>query len=218
MKQYTDAELQSNYDTFMTALGRVFNGERLEKLNLMYSEEELGGNLILSPASGNINYHNAYPGGYIDHVMNVVRNSMKIKALYQEQGGFIDFTDEELLFSAFHHDLGKLGTKGIMEYVPQTNDWYIKNRGANYERNKKLSWLDHNDRTTFLLNQYGIKYTENEFMGMKLTDGMYEKTNEKYYMVYDTDKYLRSNIQYILHWADHMSTCIERDFIKQAPF
>ena len=37
----------------------------------MYSMEELGLNLMLSPLSGNVNYHNAYEGGYIDHVMNV---------------------------------------------------------------------------------------------------------------------------------------------------
>ena len=48
-------------------------------------------------------------------------------------------------------------------------------------------------------------------MGIKLTDGLYDEDNTKYYKVYDSAKYLRSNIQYILHWADHMSTCIERD-------
>ena len=37
----------------------------------MYSMDELGANLMLSPASGNQFYHNSYEGGYIDHVMNV---------------------------------------------------------------------------------------------------------------------------------------------------
>ena len=57
-------------------------------------------------------YHNAYEGGYIDHVINVSRNAIRMMRLYKEAGGIIDFEQEELLFAAFHHDLGKLGTKG----------------------------------------------------------------------------------------------------------
>ena len=70
--------------------------------------------------------------------------------------------------------------------------------------------MTHTDRTMFTLQQYGISVSEKEYFGMKLTDGLYDDDNEKYYKTYDTSKYLRSKIQYILHWADHMSTIIER--------
>jgi hypothetical protein len=173
---------------------------------------------MLSPASGNVNYHNAYEGGYIDHVMNVARNSLRMMKLYQEAGGFIDFTQEELLFAAFHHDLGKLGDVGKPNYVSNDSDWHIKNKGETYKRNTELSYLTHTDRTFFLLNKYGIQYNENEYFGIKLTDGMYDEDNVKYYKVFDVSKYLKSNIQYILHWADHMSTTIERDRELKAPF
>jgi hypothetical protein len=180
--------------------------------------EELGANLMLSPASGNINYHNAYEGGYIDHVMNVARNSLRMMKLYQDAGGYVDFTQEELLFAAFHHDLGKLGSKGKLHYVINTSDWHVKNQGKLFVSNPELSFLTHTDRTFFLLQEYGIKYNETEYFGIKLTDGLYDEDNEKYYKVFDTTKYLKSNIQYILHWADHMSTCIERDREIKAPF
>ena len=108
MNRYNEKQLEENYNKFLEALKKSFDGERLEKLLHMYSMEELGPNLMLSPASGNVNYHNAYEGGYIDHVMNVARNSLRMLKLYKEAGGIVDFTQEELLFSAFHHDLGKL--------------------------------------------------------------------------------------------------------------
>lgn len=216
MKQYTETQLKENYTKFLEALKKSFDGERLEKLLHMYSEDELGLNLMVSPASGNVNYHNAYDGGYIDHVMNVARNSLRMMKLYQEAGGVIDFTKEELLFSAFHHDLGKLGDRGNLFYVPNDSEWHIKNRGEVYKRNTDIAYLTHTDRTIFILNKYGIQYTENEYFGMKLTDGMYDEDNQKYLKVYDTSKYLKNNIQYILHWADHMSTAIERDhFFKK---
>jgi len=218
MKKYTDEQLETNYTKFIEALKKSFDGERLEKLLHMYSMEELGANLMLSPASGNINYHNAYEGGYIDHVMNVARNSLRMMKLYQDAGGYIDFTQEELLFAAFHHDLGKLGSKGKLHYVINTSDWHVKNQGKLFVSNPELSFLTHTDRTFFLLQEYGIKYNETEYFGIKLTDGLYDEDNEKYYKVFDTTKYLKSNIQYILHWADHMSTCIERDREIKAPF
>ena len=88
--------IETNYNKFIEAIKKSFEGERLEKLLHMYSMEELGPNLMLSPASGNINYHNAYEGGYIDHVMNVARNSLRMMKLYKEAGGIVDFTQEEL--------------------------------------------------------------------------------------------------------------------------
>jgi hypothetical protein len=218
MKKYSDEQLEQNYTKFISALEKSFSGERLEKLLHMYSMEELGANLMLSPASGNINYHNAYEGGYIDHVMNVARNSLRMMKLYQDAGGYVDFTQEELLFAAFHHDLGKLGSKGKLHYVINTSDWHVKNQGKLFVSNPELSFLTHTDRTFFLLQEYGIKYNETEYFGIKLTDGLYDEDNEKYYKVFDTTKYLKSNIQYILHWADHMSTCIERDREIKAPF
>ena len=211
MKQYTVEELQKNYENFLEAIRRVFEGERLEKLLHMYSEDELGENLMISPASGNKNYHNAYDGGYIDHVMNVVKNSLLVRDLYTKVGGNINFTQEELLFAAFHHDLGKLGDVEKVHYLPNDSEWHIKNRGEFYKSNPELSYLSHTDRTFFLLNKYGIQYTENEYFGIKLTDGMYDEDNVKYLKTFDITKSQRSNIGHILHFADHMSSLVERD-------
>ncbi len=212
MKSYTEKQLEENYEKFLNLVRKACssNPERLEKLLTMYSMDELGPNLIISPASGNLNYHNAYEGGYIDHVMNVCKNALRMKKLYEEAGGSIDFTDEQLLFAALHHDLGKLGIKDELHYVPNDSKWHIENRGEVYKRNENIPFMTITDRTFFTLNHYGVQYSENEYFGIKLTDGLYDEDNEKYFKVYDTSKYLRSKIQYILHWADHMSTIIER--------
>jgi hypothetical protein len=206
----TEADLKANYEKFIAIVNKYFTGERLQKLLFMYSDDELGGNLMVSPASGNKNYHNAYEGGYIDHIFNVCKNAIKMKELFVLQGGTIDFTDEELIFVALHHDLGKLGTKAELHYAPNDSKWHVENKGELYKRNEKNSFMAITDRTLFTLSQYGITINENEYFGIKLTDGLYDEDNQKYYKVYDTSKYLKSNIQYIMHWADHMSTIIER--------
>lgn len=211
MKKYTNEQLEENYNNFIAGITNSFTGERLEKLLHMYSMEELGPNLILSPASGNINFHNAYDGGYVDHIMNVVTNSLKCLQFNTELGLKIDFTREELLFAAFHHDLGKLGEKNKLEYLKNPSDWHIKNQGKLYIRNPELKWLNHTDRTYLLLSQYGISLTEKEFMGIKLTDGLYDEDAKKYLITYDKDKHLSSNLHLILHQADMISSVLERE-------
>jgi hypothetical protein len=206
----TDQQLEQSYNSFIKILNKYFTGERLEKLLFMYSEDELGGNLMLSPASGNKGFHNAYDGGYIDHIFNVCKNAMKVKELFVSAGGKIDFTDDELIFAALHHDLGKLGIKGELHYVANDSKWHIENRGEYYKRNENITFMSITDRTFFTLNHYGITYNEKEYFGIKLTDGMFDEDNEKYYRTYDTSKFLKYTIQYVLHWADYMSTIVER--------
>jgi hypothetical protein len=194
MQKYSEAELKQNYDKFITLIKKYFKGERLERLLHMYSEKELGINLTLSPASGSIYYHNAYIGGYIDHIFNVTKNALRMKKLFEEAGGNIDFTDEELVFSCLHHDLGKLGIAGEMHYLP--------------------SYMSLTDRTFYTLNHYGVQYNEKEYFAIKLTDGMYDEDNQKYLKGHDIKKQLKYKLQFIMHWADHMSTIIERQDIK----
>jgi hypothetical protein len=51
--------------------------------------------------------------------------------------------------------------------------------------------------------------TEWEYIGLRLTDGLYEEGNTKYLKGYNKDFTLKSNIAYILHQADMMATHIE---------
>ena len=39
----------------------------------------------------------------------ILSKPKKLMKVYEEVGGVVDFTLEELVFSALHHDLGKVG-------------------------------------------------------------------------------------------------------------
>ena len=71
------------------------------------------------------------------------------------------------------------------------------------------------DRALYLLQHFGIKMTEKEYLGLKLTDGMYEEANKSYYVSYSPERQLKTNIAYILHQADMMATKIEFDEWKR---
>lgn len=209
MKQKTEAELRANYEKFIQIIKKYFTDERLERLLHMYSDSELGGNLTVSPASGNIGFHNCYIGGYIDHIFNVCKNALKVKAMFVDMGGMPDFTESELIFCALHHDIGKLGTKENIHYIPNESDWHIKNKGEYYKRNPANVYMTITDRTFFTLQHYGVTITEKEYFAIKLTDGMYDEDNTKYLKVFDPSKAMKFNLAHVMHWADHMSTVIE---------
>lgn len=211
MKEYTSEELVENYEGFLSFVKKVFsdNEERLEKLLHMYSEDELGEELTLAPASGKAHFHSAYVGGYIDHVMNVCKNAFNLKKLFEGQGGVINFTDEELFFAALHHDLGKLGDHGKPYYIPEESDWHRKNRNSLFKTNPELYWMDVTDRAIWLLNHYGLTFSQNEMLGIKLADGLYNEATKPYFINYSDGGYLKTELPYLLHWADHMSCRIE---------
>ena len=216
IRNYNETQLEDNYNRFIAAIKKVFTGDRLEKLLHMYSPDELGNELAMAPASGKLNFHSAYPGGYIDHVMNVATNAYKIKKMFEASGGIINFTDEELLFAAFHHDLGKLGDGKEPYYLPQTSEWHQKNKKEYFTHNPKLQYFDVTDRAFWLLNQYGITYTQKEQLGIHMADGLYNEATKKYFMSYNEDFQLKTDLPLILHWADHMSTRIENSEYRKS--
>ena len=211
MKKYNEQELIQNYERFIGFVKKAFakNQKRLDHLLHMYSDDELGQELVMAPASSNINFHSAYPGGYIDHIMNVCKYTYKFKDMLQTEGGNINFTDEEMLFAAVHHDLGKLGDGNNPYYIPEDSEWHIKNRGMVYKVNPKLNWMQVSDRTFHLLNKYEIAYSENEFLGIKLANGVYDDDAKPYFINYRDGGALKTELPYLIHWADHFSVRIE---------
>ena len=205
----TEKEILSNWEKLRGIITDTFEGERLEKLNTMYDYFEE--RMVLAPASGKEHFHNAMVGGYVSHVIHVIESALQVKSLWEQNGGKIDFTDEELIFAAMHHDLGKVGDLDIDYYVPQESDWHRKNKGEIYMHNPDLDYMTVTDRALFILQHFGIKLSKLEYIGLKLTDGLYEEANKTYYIQYFPQNVLRSNIAYILHQADMMATHIEYD-------
>ena len=214
MKQLSEQQIIDNWNKLIQLIEDTFQGERKDKLLEMYKYFE--DRMSVAPASGKAAYHNAMVGGYVEHVLHVTKCALQIKELWESNGAEINFTDEELIFAAMHHDLGKVGDLNQDYYIPQDSEWHRKNRGEIFKHNPNLQYMSVTDRAIFLLNHFGISMTQWEYIGLRLTDGMYEEANKSYYLTYNPDWALKSNIAYILHQADMMATHIEGDEWKRA--
>jgi len=209
MKQLNEQQIQDNWKELRGIINETFSGDRLDKLNKMYDYFET--RMCMAPASGKAHFHNAMVGGYVEHILHVVKFSQQVRDVWEQNGAEINFTNEELIFAALHHDLGKIGDLEHDYYIPQESDWHRKNQGSIFTHNPELQYMVVTDRAFFLLQHFGIKMSEWEYIGLMLTDGMYEEANKKYLTSFNPDFRLKSNIAYILHQADMMATHIESD-------
>jgi hypothetical protein len=188
----------------------ISEDSRAEKITSMY--EFLGEQLIAAPASSRMHYHNAFPGGYLDHVIHVIEASMKVATAYKAIGGSIDFTKQEMVFAAMHHDLGKLGNEQGAYYLDQDSDWHRK-RGEMYKFNENLQYMTVTDRALYMLQKFEIPVTEKEWIAIKLSDGMYDDSNGAYLKNHGVFP-MKTNLPYVIHWADHMACSAERDTVR----
>jgi len=214
MKELTPQQIEQNWNKLRNIIQDTFEGERLDNLNKMYDHFE--DRMCMAPASGKEHFHYAHVGGYVEHVLHIIDYSKQLKGVWETNGATINFTDEELIFAAMHHDLGKVGDLEHDYYVPNESEWHRKNQGAIYTHNKELQHMTVTDRAIFLLGHFKIPMSECEYIGLRLTDGMYEEANKAYYVAYQPERQLRSNIAYILHQADMMATHIEYDEWKRS--
>ena len=65
------------------------------------------------------------------------------------------------------------------------------------------------DRSLWLLNQIGVEVSKNEFLAIKLHDGLYDEANKPYLLSWAPETKLRTSLPIIIHQADMMAARIE---------
>ena len=201
-------QIQMNWVEFISNIDTYISSPRKEQLKSFYEKYE--DRLMMMPASHKKEYHNAFPGGYIDHVNRVVKAALSISDVWKSFGCDMDtFTTEELVFSAINHDLGKMGDDKHESYLPQTDKWRKDKLGEDYMHNKEIAFSSVPDRGLFLLQDNGVKYTFNEMVAIQTHDGLYDPANDKYLKSYMPETKPRTSLPFILHQADMLAARVE---------
>jgi hypothetical protein len=204
----TAEEIQSNWSRLIGFIEDHISSPRRENLLKFYDKYQE--RLILMPAAHKKEYHNAFPGGYVEHVNRVITCALHLHELWGQMGADLTtYTKEELVFSALNHDLGKMGDEENDSYIPQTDNWRREKLGEDYMFNTKVPFASVPDRGLFLLQSHGIQYTFNEMITIQTHDGLYDEANKKYLMTYLPEQKPRTSLPFIVHQADFMAARIE---------
>ena len=103
-------KIKSNWEQFRLLINDWFPTRKVQ-LNQMY--DELEDRVVMMPASSIAHFHNAFAGGYVDHVLRVMDCALTLHNTWTVSGADMSgYTEEELMFAAMHHDLGKVGFPG----------------------------------------------------------------------------------------------------------
>ena len=205
-------QISNNYEKHIKIIDHYI-GDRKDSVKTMI--DKLGEEYIMAPASGKTWFHNAFAGGYVDHVNRVVQYAVKQSQLYKDMGGTVDYTEEELVFAALFHDLGKIGDPNTPSYIPQTDKWRQDKLNEMYTPNSELEFMLVPDRSLFTLQKFGIELTKNEYLAIKLHDGVFSDANKPYFFTNNPNARMRTSIVNVLHSADFLASKVEYDIWKR---
>lgn len=188
---------------------QYFKPERLEKVEKLI--EYFAERILTAPASHKVHFHSCYPGGWLDHTLNVIDATRVVAGAAKHVGMQLDFSAEEAVFVAMFHDLGKLGDLDESYYITQESDWH-RNRGELYKENPAIPSMPHADRSLYILQHFNIEMTQKEWRTIKCHDGLYVEENKPYFRSYRyPPKEFFTNLQHVVHWADMMASLAESD-------
>lgn len=203
----TPEQISNNWDKFLSYIDSYISEPRRTALKDFYLKYE--DRIAIMPASHKAEYHSAFPGGYIDHVNRVVEAALKLHKIWVEMGIEQNYTEEELVFSAINHDLGKFGTENEPAYIEQTDEWRKNKLGEHYSFNSKIEFMSVPDRSIYLLLSNNIGFTKNEMLAIKLHDGLYDEANKPYLVNWLPEQKPRTSLVYIMQHADMLATRVE---------
>jgi len=115
----------------------------------------LGDDFIKCPASSFTHLHNCFEGGLIDHLLRVTKHMILIN-----QNNFpedLKVGETSIFKVGLLHGIGK-----VRLYVPETSDWWKKNRGRMYQFNNDLTSMDIGERSVYYALSNGIEFTDEE--------------------------------------------------------
>ena len=211
--ELTPEQIQDNWDKLLGIIDKYISSPRKEQLKALYEKYE--DRLATMPASGREAFHSCFVGGYVDHILNVIECGLKTAKMWEFFGAKKDWTDEELVFSLMNHDFGKVGDEDGEYYIPNESEWHRKNLGIMYKSNPAIHNMTVPDRGLFLMQQNGISVSKNEYLSIKLHDGLYDDINKPYLLSFDDDKKLKTNLPFIVHQADFLAYRIEYEKWKE---
>lgn len=146
--------------------------ETATKLGFMNEELTtfLGESFIKAPASSMADYHNAFEGGLVDHLLRVASYAVRINDSLPDDEK-VDRTS--LLKVCLLHGIGKAKL-----YTPCTSEWHRKNQGKMYEFNQDLVSMRVGERSVYYALSHGINLTEEEFTAITFFDKVDDRMSD----------------------------------------
>jgi hypothetical protein len=148
---------------------------------------------LTSPAS--TRYHLAEEQGLLKHSVGVTETLLRFRETLAPA-----ITEESCVIVGLLHDVGKLGMPGKPLYLPNDNEWMVKNRGIRYKINPDVVAMGLAVRSLYMVTQC-IPLSEAEAQAIAYHDGQYIDDNK-------IVAHKEEPLTLLVHWADYWTAHI----------
>ena len=173
MDEKTIEKIEKNWVLYRSLVSKIKNEDTRKSLEGLC--EELTGRLSTAPASTRTDFTGAYPGGLVQHSLNVLRLAKNLNKVFSA-----GVSTDSLIITSLFHDLGKVGNKETEHYIEQKSDWH-RDRGMMYEIAPESKGAQVSQRTIWWLNNFGVKLTEDEISAISSLSDMGQMYSSELY-------------------------------------
>tara|TARA_Y100000310_G_C20364162_1_gene660387 strand:+ start:155 stop:718 length:564 start_codon:yes stop_codon:yes gene_type:complete len=161
-------QLVSQFEKYTTVLKKVLDPDTVDSLI-----SDLGERLLMCPR-GLTEESGGVPGGLLEFALEVAST---VKKMGETRGN-----TKSLVKVALLHELGKVGSldEGSDLYLIQDSDWHRDKLGHVYKYNDKCEKMNVAHRTLWLLSQYDVKLTKDEWTAINVSQGLHLLENQFY--------------------------------------
>lgn len=150
---------------------------------------------FVCPASAK--YHGAYPGGLLEHSLNVYDEMIRLLSVYPE----VHADDESVILAALFHDLCKVNLY-VAEKRNRKNASGVWEQYDAYTYDEKLHYGGHGSKSVFILQRY-VKLTTEEAVAINCHMGAWDGNKDV------GAAYEQFPFAWLLHVADESATYIK---------
>lgn len=195
----TDERVLANHELVLKLITKNIAEPRRSRV-LEMLDGPVGTEYFSAPGSSRTSFHDCFVGGLCYHSLNVLKNLRKLAEAVAPG----EFSDATLIFVALFHDLGKVGDGVEPYYVPNPSDWHREKLGKMYEINQKCVQMPTSERGLYILQSHGVVLSSDEYLSIRLNDGMYTPENKAHAM-------REPKLALLTHWADRLAAGAEKD-------
>lgn len=156
-------QIQENWDTFYKFAQNGI-GDRSKEISVLL--EEIGERLATCPSSTKTE-----PGSLVDFNLKVLKACVSINKKFD-----LNLSKESMVLCCLFRNLGLVGDLENDLFIPE--DKWHQERGMLFKYNNELQFMKPFDRTIWILNHFGIKLSQDEFLAF--ISGTGSNDNYKY--------------------------------------
>ncbi len=161
--------IEKNWKTYEKLVGRLSD----ENTNTMISA--MGERMCLAPASTHLDRPGCYRGGLVQSALMITAKMRKLNEIYE-----LNIPTESIIKVGLFHDLGKVGDLEDDLFLEQDSSWHREKLGQMFKYNEDVEKMSISHRTLWILQNFGIKLTREEWVAIQLAQGSHFEENRFY--------------------------------------